>query len=281
MTFKHFAASGVEAAVVEAGMGGRLDATNVLVPAVSVITNVSLEHQDFLGNSLEKIAMEKAGIIKKGVPVVTGECNGLVLRVFREKSRVLNARLVVAKKPFAGKIGLLGPFQEKNAAVALAVAAELRGQGLAISNGAAEKGIALAEWPGRFQVVGRRPFVVLDCAHNPACCAALAEAFAEIFSGKKALLVFGVGNDKDVEGMAGLLAPLAEKVFVTNAKIGAMPFERVEAAFSGFGIGLERVPGVRKAVKKALSQAKKQDIVLVAGSCFVVGEALPLFRKLF
>lgn len=279
MAFRHFAASKVEVAVVEAGMGGRLDATNVLVPLVSVVTNIELEHEAYLGNSLGKIAAEKAGIIKKGVPVVTGERRESVLRVVRERCRGQNARLVVAKRPYAGKIGLLGAFQEWNAALAFEVALQLQKQGVVIKDGAVKKGIAKAEWPGRFQIVRRRPVVVLDCAHNPACCAALAEAFAKIFPGKKALLVFGVSSDKQVNGMAVSLAGVSKKVFATNAKLRAMPFEIIEKAFSGLGVELKRVAGVSNALKKALSEAGKGDIVLVSGSCFVVGEAMAALGK--
>ena len=279
MAFRHFAACGVEIAVVEAGMGGRLDATNVLVPLVSVVTNVELEHEAYLGNTIEKIAAEKAGIIKKGVPVVTGERRESVLRVLKEKCGEWNAQLVVAKKPYAGKIGLFGCFQEWNAALAFEVAVQLQKQGVVIKDGAIKKGIAAAEWPGRFQVVRRRPIVVLDCAHNPACCAALALAFAKIFPGKKALLVFGVSSDKQVKGMAVSLAKVSKKVFATNAKLRAMPFEIIEKAFSGLGVELDHVPGVSNALKKALSEAGKGDIVLVSGSCFVVGEAMAALGK--
>lgn len=279
MAFRHFAACGVEIAVVEVGMGGRLDATNVLSPLVSVITNVSKEHEQWLGHSLENIAFEKAGVIKKGAPVLTAEWKPSALGVFRGKCRRLNARLVVVKKPFAGKLSLLGFFQQWNAALALATVAELKKQGIEIPDSAIKDGLAKVEWPGRFQIIQANPTLLLDCAHNPACCVVLSKAFSKMFPKKKALLVFGVSSDKNVEKMAGLLAPVSEKVFVTNARFRAMPFERVEKAFSSLGVCLETVPGVSNAVKKAISRAGKHGIVLVSGSCFVVGEAMEFFGK--
>jgi dihydrofolate synthase/folylpolyglutamate synthase len=274
LAFKHFSEKKVEVAVVEVGMGGRLDATNVVMPLVSVITNVENEHEEHLGKTTKAIAREKAGIVKRGVPVLTAEWKKPVLRVFEKTASGKKARLVVVKRPWPGALKLSGSFQAWNAALAAAAARELESQGIRVGGKAIAEGLASAEWPGRFQLVGKRPLVVLDCAHNPACCVVLSRAFRETFPGRRALLVFGVSKDKKVEKMARVLAPFAKKVFVTASKTRPMPLARVQKAFSSQGIEAKPFPGVKKALKKALAEANPDDIVLVAGSCFVVGEAI-------
>ncbi len=276
LAFKHFANCRVDFAVVEVGMGGRLDATNSVKPAVSVITNVEREHEEHLGKTRRKIAAEKAGIIKKHVPVVTAEWKKPILRVFNEKCNAKNAKLVVVKSPFKGRLGLLGSFQRWNAALAIAAARELQKQGIEIDEKAIQKGLAKAEWPGRFEIVHKNPTVLLDCAHNPACCVVLSRAFKQAFPGKKCLLVFGASSNKNVARMAKLLSPLARKVFVTAAKYRAMPPKMAVACFGSADV--EVVAGVGKALKKALSSAKKSDVVLVAGSCFLVGESIQALK---
>jgi len=279
MAFKHFALSKVDFAVVEVGMGGRLDATNVLLPLVSVITNVEREHEAHLGDTQEEIAAEKAGVIKKHVPVVTAEWKKHVLDVFKEKAVEKESQLLVVKDPYAGKLIVLGSFQRWNAALAVASVKELQKQGIELDETAIVKGLAKAEWPGRFQIVQTNPTLVLDCAHNPACCKVLATAFNEMFPGKKALLVFGTSSDKKVGKMAGFLAPIAKKVFVTEAKYRPMPAKEVAEEFKAFGNEVDLVKGVEEAVKKAISSANPGDVVLVTGSCFVVGEAMRFIKS--
>jgi len=291
LCFKHFADLGVEVAVVEVGMGGRLDATNVLKPVLTLITNVEKEHEKFLGKSLKEIALEKAGIVKKGIPLVTREEKRKVLQVLGEKCRAVGAELIVVQGFYPGRLSLLGSFQKKNAALAVEAVKQLgkrgfatgpaaeggAGKGFVIGKSAVEKGLASAQWLGRFQVVQKRPAVVLDCAHNPAGARALAKAFAESFPGRKALLVFGVSSDKKVGEMAKALAPLVFKVFATGAKTRPLSPERVAAEFGGLGKEAKAFSSVGKAVKKAVEEAGRQGIVLVCGSCFVVGEALEFF----
>lgn len=282
--FRHFASQGIEFGVIETGLGGRLDATNIIKPAASVITNVEREHEALLGNSVEEIALEKAGIVKEGIPLITAEWKKPVLDVFRKKCREENARLSVVKNPYKGRLGLLGPFQRWNAAAALAVAREMQGQGIEISEKAIEEGLASARWPGRFEVVRRSPTVVLDCAHNPACCVVLRRAFTEAFPGKRALLVFGASSDKNVAGMSKELAQIAGEVFVAGARHRAMAPEKIAAYFGKGNAGVAPGAGgrlkatvahsVKEAVQKALAAAGKEGVVLVTGSCFVVGEAM-------
>ena len=281
LAFKHFAKSNVDFAVVETGMGGRLDATNVLQPMACAITNIELEHTEHLGLSVEKIAAEKAGIIKKGIPVATAEQKESVLNVFRKKCGKENADLVVVKNPFEGKIGLLGSFQKMNAALAIAIVQELQKQGIKISPAAIRAGLAKAEWPGRMQVLQRNPTVIADCCHTPASAKALACSFKENFPQKKAVLVVGISNDKGLEGISSSLAGISQKAFAAESKTKPMPAEKVAAAFQKKGVAAKIFPSIPEAVKKALSAAGKGDIVLIAGSCFVVGEAMAALKKGF
>ncbi len=279
LAFKHFANCKIDFAVVEVGMGGRLDATNVVKPLVSVITNIEKEHEQFLGTTVERIAAEKAGIIKRSVPVVTAEWKNPVLNVFREQCRKKNAKLVVVKKPFQGKLGLLGFFQRWNAATAIAAVKELRKQGFAVREKAIADGLEAVKWPGRFEVVKRKPAVVLDCCHNPGCAFVVAKAFREAFPGKKAILVIGVSSGKNIGGIAALLSPIAGSVIATEAKFRAMSAERIKKQFEKDGLEAAIVLNLPDAVKRAIGAAGGNGIVLVTGSCFVVGEAMPLFQN--
>ena len=296
LAFKHFADSKVETAVIETGLGGRLDATNVVMPLLSIITNVEKEHQEFLGKTLEEIAFEKAGIIKQGIPAITFEEKKEVLEVFKKIASEKKSELVLVKENCDGRLALQGLFQKKNAALAVEAARQLKKQGLGISGKAVDNGLEFADWPGRFQIVQRNPTVVLDCAHNPAGAKALAKAFEEAFPSKRALLVIGVSSGKNLEEMAKEIASLSEKVFVTGAKVRAMGLEKIAKGFEGLGIGaggtegvckavdgsgksVEVVPGVANAVRRAIKEAGKEGVVLVCGSCFVVGEAVEFFER--
>lgn len=280
LAFRHFADSGVDFAVVEAGLGGRLDATNTLMPVVSAITNIEKEHEKFLGRTVRKIAAEKAGIIKSGVPVVTAEKKKAVLAVFGKACLAKKARLIAVKKPFVGKLGLQGRFQRWNAALAVATVGELQKQGsIKVGKKAIGKGLSAVKWPGRFEIVRRCPAVVLDCCHTPGSALVLSEAFRESFPGKKAVLVVGASNDKDIKGMAMHLAPLALMAVATGAETRPMPAGRILKEFRKCGVEAVKVPGVRNAAKKAVSLAGKNGVVLITGSCFVVGEAMPLWRR--
>ena len=279
MAFQHFSDSGVDVAVVEVGLGGRLDATNVILPVVCAITNVEAEHEQALGKTIQEIAWEKAGIIKRGVPVVTSEKKEVALCQFRKRCRLLGTNLIQVKALYRGRLSLLGKFQRTNAALAVAVIRQLRLKGFEIPEAAVKKGLASTSWPGRLQLVKKCPAVVLDCAHNPACCGALAGSFRKLFPGKRVILVLGVSSDKNALEMARALAPVAKQVIVTNASFRAMSIGRLADCFLKTRHSAQQVPGVKDAVKKALLVAGRGDVVLVTGSCFVVGEALRLFDE--
>lgn len=264
----HFQRCECEVVVLETGLGGRLDATNVVTPTVAVITPIGLDHQQWLGDTLEKIAMEKAGIIKPLRPTIIApqapEVEELLCRVAYD----LGSTALVTERPLDGYvINLPGSHQRWNATVAFSVAMELH-----LSDDAIEAGLRTVQWPGRFQRVGER--IVLDGAHNPAAAATLVSAWREIFGEQKATLILGVMSDKDVPGVCAALAPLAARVFavqVDNERsckagtLAAIAARAMPAAPS------HSMPSLTAALAEAETHAEP---VLIAGSLFLVGEAL-------
>jgi dihydrofolate synthase/folylpolyglutamate synthase len=298
MAFLHFARQRTDVAVVEVGLGGRFDATNVILPRVSVITNVALDHQEYLGQTLAEIAGEKAGIIKAGVPVVTaarGEAYEVIARTARERGaptvhtpqsyRVVRLASTVAGHRFdlAGptrhyegiQLPLAGRHQVENAVSALAAAEVLEAGGLRLGEGPIRCGLAQARWPGRLQAVGERPRILVDGAHNTAGAAALADFLREHRAAlHRLVLVFGVLRDKDSATMLGALAPLADHIILTQppAERGADPRElpvpdrlrpRVE-------VHLE----LSAALQRARAIAGPEDTILATGSLYLVGPVL-------
>jgi dihydrofolate synthase/folylpolyglutamate synthase len=297
MAFLHFRRRAVEVAVVEVGLGGRLDATNVIRPHAVVITNVSLEHQEYLGTSVAAIAAEKAGIIKRGVPVVCG-ATGDALEVVRRTAALQDAPLLTLAEDYAWtvrdsdlhgqrfdlrgpvrgyadlRLGLAGPHQLRNAVAAVA-AAELLGQvDLGVTEHAIREGLARAAWPGRLQLIGGRPAILLDGAHNLAGAEAVA-AFLEAHRAAlgRLVLVFGVLRDKDAHAMLQRLAPLAERVVLTRPPSDRAADPR-SLLPSGPGLAADVVPEVGEALALARQAAGPQGTVLVTGSLYTVGAVL-------
>ncbi len=267
VAFLCFEKEKVDYAVLEVGMGGRLDATNACRAGVAVITNVEMEHTKHLGDTLEKIAGEKAGIIKDGQAVVTSETKREVLDVIEKKCRETNSKpvLVSAKDVEWFGVGLHGEHQKLNAACAVAVAKELGSGRRAIENGLKEAFIR-----GRFEVVQKNPVVILDIAHNPAGMRTVAKTLKEAYPGKEMGLVIGVSNDKDAEGIFREIVHLASKVYITKAK-----YRGLETGKLGKLVGKAVIEeNVNEAVERAIAEAEKDSVVLVTGSNFVVGEAM-------
>ena len=269
-----FQQSDVEVVVLETGLGGRLDATNVVTPAVSVLTRIDLDHQQWLGDSLPAIALEKAGIIKPGVPVVTGPQDDEVRVVLVQIAMWRGAELNFVATPLRGvEIALAGSHQRWNAALALH-ALELADLG--ISGEAVVAGLRTVEWPGRFQQI--TPRVVLDGAHNPASARRLAETWREVFGDQRATLILGVLQDKDVRGICEALLPIAGRIIalpVQNPR-SATPQEICraigEVAPRQECIAVRDLPA---ALRIAESMGRR---VLLTGSLFLVGEALAHFQ---
>ena len=270
-----FARAGVEVVAWETGLGGRLDATNAITPAVSVLTAIDLDHAAYLGDTVEAVAREKAGIIKPGVPVVSGPQLPAADGVIEETARRLGSSLTRVRGPGAASIGLAlrGSHQHTNAAVALAA---LQTAGVKFSGDEASAGLRSVRWPGRFQdLEGGR--IILDGAHNPAAARQLAQTWAEEFGpGARASLVLGILRDKDAVEIARALLPLAARVYlVPPASPRALPSEELRAAIRPLaGQTPVSAPG---GLRAALDEARRQPgKVLVAGSLFLVGEALAL-----
>lgn len=257
VAFWYFAKKKVDYAVIEVGMGGRLDATNVIYPLVAVITNIELEHTAVLGKTLAKIAVEKAAIIKPGVPVVTAEKKEEVLSVLRFQAEKNQSLLVQVGSEGEGfTTSLLGEHQKLNAACAVAA---VRLAGIEADKKTIIAGLKKAVWPGRFQVVSRNPLTILDGAHNPAGIRALVATLRREFPGKKFTFLFGAQQDKDVKTMLPWLRPLAEEVIVTRSS----HHQSAPVIF-----GKKATP-----LKLALQRTKGVDRV-ICGSLFLVGDAL-------
>ncbi len=286
IALKHFIDENVDFLVAETGMGGRLDATNVLTGIVCVITPISLEHTQYLGDTVEKIAAEKAGIIKKGSIVVVSPKNSameIFVQMEREqKLKILSPAIVitsssekgsefdiVASVNFSGmKISMAGEFQCENASLAAAAAIALREKGFDVSKTAIRNGLAKTHWRGRLEIIREHPKIVMDAAHNPDGWEKIAQSMA-LFKYKKLILVFGAMKDKDING-AKILAALADETIITRPETErAQSCEKIGQIL---GRGTVIMPP-SKALEAAISKAGASDLVLVTGSLYLIGEA--------
>jgi dihydrofolate synthase/folylpolyglutamate synthase len=305
LAFIHFAQKGARFQVLEVGMGGQFDATNVITPEVCVITSISLDHTEVLGDSLAKIAREKAGIIKPGCRVVTspqsddvdrvirsvcaGHGTGLV-RVGRDVA-VEDSRFDRGRQRFRVKgrldtyelsIPLLGRHQLDNAAVAVAALEVLAEKGFAVTGDSISRGLSQVDWPGRLQVVSRRPLVVVDGAHNPDSARTLKESLGRYFDFERAVLIIGASDDKDIAGVVSQLAPVFDSVIVARSRHPrALPVAAIRAEFGRYGIEAQAAEDIPSAMDKAVALAGDRDIICVAGSLFIVAEAIEQAKKLY
>jgi dihydrofolate synthase/folylpolyglutamate synthase len=271
----HFALAGVDVAVVEVGLGGRFDATTAVAPRVTAVARIGLDHTQLLGDTVEQIAAEKAGIFKAGVPaVVHAHQPPGALEVLRAEAVRRGAPLVVAGAGWDGPVALRGPHQRGNAALAAAALRELARAGVPVPEDAVARGIAGARWPGRLEEVGG---VLLDGAHNPDGAAALAASLAALHPGRPVELVFGVLADKDHAGMLRALVPAVRRLhLVAPATPRARPVSEVLQAARGLGAEADAHPGLEVAMACAGRAAADGALVCVAGSLYLVGEARAL-----
>jgi dihydrofolate synthase/folylpolyglutamate synthase len=317
MAFEYFASVGAEIAVLEVGMGGRLDATNVVEPLISVIADIALDHQKYLGDTIAEIAREKAGIIRQNGIVVTlpqhPQANDVIGHVILQR----NARgvsavkhvppvspgaaeylargavsvparsrypLMVMGEEIAVDSPLAGRHQLRNLALAIATAEELAQFGFKITPKQIEQGIRETRWAGRFQVLPRSDAthqreMVLDVAHNPAGAWALRSALSEAFPGRELTLIFAAMRDKAVQEMAEILFPIADKVIVTQvANPRAATTSDLAQAGSRTGAPLYEEPTVAAALARARAVGKPQGVIVVTGSIFLVGEVMAAMR---
>lgn len=298
LAFAYFRDRGVELQVLETGLGGRLDATNVVGPGVCVITSISFDHTEVLGNTLTQIAREKAGIIKPGSIVISSPQFPEAMRVIEEVCRERGVRLIRAgselswqRKAFSPErqsfylkglkgdyelsLPLLGEYQLENAALAVAVAEVLTELGFKIPPYGITKGLEQVRWPGRLQILRRQPWFIVDCAHNGYSARRLVEALREYFDFEQAILIIGVSSDKDIASMVAELSPSFQTVIVTAAhNPRALDPVKLVAYFSGQGIVPKVAENISQAIELALAKAKPDDLICVTGSIFVVAEAM-------
>lgn len=304
LAMKYFSEQNVDFAVFEVGIGGRLDATNVITPLVSVITNVSLEHTEILGNTVKKIAKEKGGIIKENGILVTA-ADSEALDVFESICKRKNSKIIkVCKDVNVEKISssldgqkfsvkyfqrsielfmhLLGDHQLINAATAVAAIEALKFHGIDISENAIKSGMENVKWPGRMEVMQLEPLVILDCAKDPAAARALKESMLRNFPKRgKLVLVISVSSDKSFQAIMKELVPIADNVVITKHKVmnRAIDTEILADEVKKYSKHFVVVESVKEAVKEAMKLGGKECTVLVTGSIFTVGEARELWHE--
>lgn len=306
MAFLWFAEVGVEVGVIEVGLGGRLDATNLLTPLMSVITPLALEHTAVLGNSIEEIASEKGGIIKPGVPVLTAAQVPEALAVLRQIATERGSALTVVPERWQGQrtqvsldgqkfdlwetppdesptlrypalpLGLLGGHQVANATVAVAALHLLREQGVGWDEAALREGLASVTWPARVEVLRRAPFVIADGAHTAESAQALVATLRELLPGGwgRSTLILGISADKELGTLWEALEPLAERLILTRSRHPRAMEPAVLAAHPALaGRALETTPDIPEALVMALHEAAPNDLIVVTGSLFVAAAA--------
>ena len=278
IALKYFYEQNVDFAVLEVGLGGRLDATNVVNPLVSVITNVGLEHTEILGSTVEEIAREKAGIIKENGILVTA-ADEKVYSILESVCKQKNCKLIRVNEEVDFEIGLLGNYQKINASVAVAAIKELRNYGINVPEKALEEGLLNVKWPGRFEIVQENPVVVLDCAKDPLAMKKLIESLKDYFGDRTLISVVGISSDKKISMMLEEIVPLSKLVVITKHKVAdrAADTRLIANEVVKYGKIYLIVEDVRNAVSKAIEFAEENDVVCVTGSVFTVGEARELW----
>lgn len=293
----YFARQKVTAAVLEVGLGGRLDATNAVQPNVTVITSISYDHTQVLGDTLAEIAAEKGGIIKRGVPVIIAPQQEEARAVFEKIAARQNARLIQIGRDFQFKgienslegqtlqvwdttqpssqpvqlqIPLLGDHQLENTATAYAALRVANEHGLPLSVESIQKGFKDVDWPGRFEVLRRDPPVVVDAAHNRDSARRLMQTLKTYFKDWPVVLVFGASEDKDISGMlAELMQNVDQMIFTRSYHPRAIEPESLVALVQGYGKSAVVVPAVEDALERALEVAGEDKLVLITGSIFI------------
>jgi len=305
LAFAYFGQRGVRFQVLEVGLGGQFDATSVITPLVSIITPISFDHTDVLGSTLKEIAAEKCGIIKPDSVVVTAPQPPEAARVIKETCRKRRAQLLTVGKDVTWQglsfaldgqrlrvrgrrdsyelfLPLLGEHQLVNAATAVAALEVIADKGFEIPRDRVARGFEQVSWPGRFQILSRRPLLVVDGGHNIGAARSLTQSIRQYLNFERAILVMGTSQDKDVAGLVAELAPLFDQVIVTRSQHPrALAPATLAAEFARQGVRAQVFGDVPSALLRALSLAEEKDLVCVAGSLFVVGEAMAAAASLF
>jgi dihydrofolate synthase/folylpolyglutamate synthase len=274
LALKYFADARLDVVILETGLGGRLDATNTVQSNVSVVTSIALDHQEWLGDSLDKIAGEKAGIIKPKVPVVSAPQKEEVEVVLRNRAADCESPIEFITEPHEQHpIALWGAYQKQNAALAIAA---LRAAEIDIDDSAIAHGLATVDWPARFQRWDER--TIVDGAHNPAAACVVAQTWREVFGGQRATLILAILSDKDFQGICEALAPIADSVLLPKIRSerAATP-ENLAQIISSITPSLPY--SIAASVAEALDQAcAKPNPILITGSLHFAGEALAHLR---
>ena len=302
MAFNYFAEQNVEVAIIEVGLGGRLDCTNIITPELCIITNISPDHTQFLGNTLQEIASEKAGIIKNGIPVVIGETTTETKEVFAQKAKESNAPIIFAEEEalltaatpmengyryesavfgeFCGELG--GDYQQKNTNTLLSAINILRNSGFAITEESLRKGFTnvckLTGLMGRWQKIQENPRVICDAGHNIGGIKYITEQLARVDC-RELRIVFGMVNDKDITSVLKMMPKNAEYYFTQASIKRAMPADDLKNMAERFGLMGNSHPNVKEALKAALSDSSDDDFIFVGGSCFIVADLLVALKK--
>ncbi len=303
ISFLFFKEKKVDFAILEVGMGGRLDATNVAHPLVAAITPISFDHTDKLGTTLSAIAREKAQILKRGasaviayqeeeplseirkraeeVGVIPLEVSSRYAYEIVEKSEKGSGFHVIGKQEILSGLflPLLGEHQVQNALVAITICDAMREKGFTISHNAVRQGLSKVVWPGRFQILEEHPALVVDGAQNGASALVLKETFLDFFKGRPLRLILGISANKEVDAVCRILCPLAEEVVVTQARSArALEAEALKGYALPYSRRLEAAPSVEKALERLHREAGRDEVILVTGSLYLVGEVLALTR---
>ncbi|MCM3237165.1 bifunctional folylpolyglutamate synthase/dihydrofolate synthase [Heyndrickxia oleronia] len=284
--------------IFEVGLGGRLDSTNILVPIMSIITNIGMDHMNILGNTVEEIATEKAGIIKKDTPIITGAKQEEALNVFIEKSKLLGAKLLVGGKDFAIdevktlkkgeqfsyhsavsfykniEISMLGHHQVENASLAITAADFLKMPEYVI-----REGLKKAFWPGRMEMVSEKPVVILDGAHNPEGVLSLVQTLEEHFPNKRRHIVFAALRDKELEPMLKTLASIDSKIYFTQ--FDSPRITEAEEFLSIYPIPNAKVnSNWRELIEKVYMTLTRDEVLIISGSLYFISEVKPYLRRI-
>ncbi|TET85249.1 bifunctional folylpolyglutamate synthase/dihydrofolate synthase [Candidatus Aerophobetes bacterium] len=306
LAFLYFSHQRIDIAVLETGMGGRLDATNVVYPLLAVITQISFDHTRELGKDLASIAREKSGIIKEGVTVLTSPQDRAAMKVLEQAAREKKTELYKVGEDIQFKrrgstsqtqtfylettkrtyphlvLPLAGTHQLINAATAVGAIDLIEDRGIFTSSEAVRKGLKEVKWPGRIETLSTEPFFIVDCAHNGASAQALANYLKEKFPRKKIILILGILKNKDVESIARILCPLADKIILTRVDSPrALPPEEIEKAIVKF-CGKKEIlieEKVENAILCAQDLACYDDLICTTGSVYLAGEILKYHRK--
>ena len=289
--------------MVEVGLGGRLDATNIVFPLISVITSISKDHTKILGKTLEKIATEKAGIIKKNTPVIIAPQNKKVLDLLIQNAKEKKSHFIDVSKQYKYEIisfslekqifwisndqkklrielPLLGLHQIENAMTSIAALDQINELGWHISDENIQTGFSKVKWPGRFEVISRRPMVIVDSAHNVDSVRKLLRTINTYLINKKIILIFGASEDKDIQGMLKILKPRMGKIILTNSEHPrAIPVEKLLHIIDDKSTNIEGSPSIKVAIKLALKYYDDDSVIVGAGSIFLASAIREEWKK--